>query len=1279
MKGYTSFDVSEYVLPKYEVTLVEPLKVFSGDSSFPLKVCGRYTYGKPVQGLVQATLCQKAYTYYWRLPDETVPKPRDICRNYTGQTDRTGCFSASVELSQFRPESHDHSHSIGVVATLEEAGTGVEANVTRQMYISDEAGSMNFVDSVNFYHPGYTFRGKLKALEKDGSVLKNHQVYLVINVNNTQTNQSLTTDSSGVATFSLDTTAWNGKGVSLEGRLSLQDPVYVPGKVNQYYQNAYLYLQPYYTTTKSYVKIEQLQGVLPCEQKQEVRVDYSIDDSDLGESTKVEGVIFSYYVTGKGKILLHGQKNVNSKDGGLQGSFSILLSINSDFAPRPSLVVYSLFCDGGVIADKINFEVSMCFKNPVSLAFSQQQELPGASINLELTATPGSLCAVRAVDQSVLLLRSERELSNQTLYEMFSFYGGYPYQVAEYDHCFPEGPFIDPIPLAREKRSFWIPWHDDGVDFFSFLREMGLKVLSNYKIKKPTKCRHHRPYFGNGMLAAAGSRFGAMDSPSLTSSDERILGSRPRLSSSEFQARKNFPETWLWNLYPINGSGVNQVPVTVPDTITEWKANMVCTSPSSDFSISPMVGLIAFKPFFVNLAMPYSVVRGESFPLKASVFNYLKHCIKVRKISSKEYQVQTCKDCEYISCLCADEAKTYSWNVKATKLGMVNFTITTVALNSKELCGNEPVVVPEKGQSDTLIKHLVVRPEGVLVEKSHNSLMCPEGGSTSDSLSLEVPENMVPDSARASVSVVGDIMGTALQNLDHLVQMPSGCGEQNMVLLAPIIYVLQYLESSRQLNENLKTKALGYLQTGYQKELQYKHNDGSYSAFGQSDEQGNTWLTAFVLKCFIQAKRYISIDDQNIQDGLRWMASNQQDNGCFASMGKLFHTAMKGGVDDEISLSAYVTVALLEAKMPLEDPMVKNGLDCLRKTVSSTTDVYTQALLAYVFSMAGDNAIRQLLLAKLDQQAIKSVSLNQKCKLEPSQHENSKWMGGQIYWKRKPAPTASQNPWSEPDSVRVELTSYVLLALVTAETMSQEDRGKATGIVTWLTKQRNAYGGFASTQDTVVALQALAKYAAVTYVRYGDILVTVNSDKGFQQSFHVSETNRLVLQQATLPDIPGKYIVQATGEGCGYVQTVLRYNILPLKNSKTFTLNVTAREKSCEQQTLPRVLNLSISVSYIGNRGTSNMAIIQIKMLSGFHPVQGTKSSLEQQPLVKRVETGEEYLTIYLDQLGEERQKYTVVISQEIPVKNLKPATVKVYDYYEPDEESTVEYSDPCK
>lgn len=57
-------------------------------------------------------------------------------------------------------------------------------------------------------------------------------------------------------------------------------------------------------------------------------------------------------------------------------------------------------------------------------------------------------------------------------------------------------------------------------------------------------------------------------------------------------------------------------------------------------------------------------------------------------------------------------------------------------------------------------------------------------------------------------------MGRALNNLDGLLQMPSGCGEQNMGFLAPNIYLLQYLQVTRQLTAAVRETATGYLQRG---------------------------------------------------------------------------------------------------------------------------------------------------------------------------------------------------------------------------------------------------------------------------------------------------------------------------------------------------------------------------------------------------------------------------------------------------------------------------------
>lgn len=48
--------------------------------------------------------------------------------------------------------------------------------------------------------------------------------------------------------------------------------------------------------------------------------------------------------------------------------------------------------------------------------------------------------------------------------------------------------------------------------------------------------------------------------------------------------------------------------------------------------------------------------------------------------------------------------------------------------------------------------------------------------------------------------------------------MPYGCGEQNMVLFAPNIYVLKYLNETDQLTQEIKSKAIGYLSAGESKE-----------------------------------------------------------------------------------------------------------------------------------------------------------------------------------------------------------------------------------------------------------------------------------------------------------------------------------------------------------------------------------------------------------------------------------------------------------------------------
>lgn len=87
-------------------------------------------------------------------------------------------------------------------------------------------------------------------------------------------------------------------------------------------------------------------------------------------------------------------------------------------------------------------------------------------------------------------------------------------------------------------------------------------------------------------------------------------------------------------------SGSTDTPVKVPDTITTWETEAFCLS-QQGFGLAPRQEFKVFQPFFLELTMPYSIVRGEHFELKATVFNYLSSCIMVTLHSNPAHSMLT--------------------------------------------------------------------------------------------------------------------------------------------------------------------------------------------------------------------------------------------------------------------------------------------------------------------------------------------------------------------------------------------------------------------------------------------------------------------------------------------------------------------------------------------------------------------------------------------------------------------------------------------------------------
>lgn len=119
--------------------------------------------------------------------------------------------------------------------------------------------------------------------------------------------------------------------------------------------------------------------------------------------------------------------------------------------------------------------------------------------------------------------------------------------------------------------------------------------------------------------------------------------------------------------------------------------------------------------------------------------------------------------------------------------------------------------------SDTIVKPILVQPEGFPIETTQSAFVCPKDFSDDSSIAwnLDLPQNsLVPDSARGYVSLVGDLLGPALENLENLVRLPFGCGEQNLILFTPNIHVIGYLEATRRNNPDLRRRAIRSVEKG---------------------------------------------------------------------------------------------------------------------------------------------------------------------------------------------------------------------------------------------------------------------------------------------------------------------------------------------------------------------------------------------------------------------------------------------------------------------------------
>ncbi|XP_014669249.1 PREDICTED: alpha-1-macroglobulin-like [Priapulus caudatus] len=206
---------------------------------------------------------------------------------------------------------------------------------------------------------------------------------------------------------------------------------------------------------------------------------------------------------------------------------------------------------------------------------------------------------------------------------------------------------------------------------------------------------------------------------------------------------------------------------------------------------------------------------------------------------------------------------------------------------------------------------------------------------------------------------------------------------------------------------------------------------------------------------------------------------------------------------------------------------------------------------------------------------------------------------------------------------------------------------------------------------------ALSQFASLSHGSGGVRTdVTIAEGGATDAVVHVTNDNSLVLQQIDVAAVPARVEVTATGSRCAIIQGNVFYNVFVEKRRVvTFQATIASRPQGAEC----KAWTINACGIYSGEED-SNMAVISIKMVSGFSPIKATLKKifekLDPNSPLKRYEVNGKSVDIYVNKFTPgEPICVTFDIEKYLDVEDAKPSTVRVYDYYEPEEAVSILYN----
>uniref|UniRef100_A0A452SFQ1 Complement C3 n=1 Tax=Ursus americanus TaxID=9643 RepID=A0A452SFQ1_URSAM len=1030
----TEFEVKEYVLPSFEVH-VEPAEKFyyiDDPEGLEVTITARFLYGKNVDGTAFVIFGVQDGDH--RISLLSSPQIEDG----TGEAK----LSRKVLLDGVHPSQPDalvgKSLYVSVTVVLHSGSDMVEAEYSGIAIVTSPY-QIHFTKTPKYFKPAMPFDLMVFVTNPDGSPAR----HVPVEVQGTKA-QALTQED-GVAKLTMNTP---------------KDPLPLPitvsprdGIPQSRQATSKMEAQPYTTMTNVRNYLHLSVPRLELKPGETLNVNFHLRTDSNQEQTIT---YYTYLIMNKGKILKVGRQK---REPG-QDLVVMPLTITADFIPSFRLVAYyTLIGSNGqreVVADSVWVDVKDSCMGTLVVKGGRKDErphLPGQQTILKIEGDPGARVGLVAVDKGVFVLNKKNRLTQSKVWNVVekADIGCTAGSGKDYAGVFTDAGLAlktnknlqttdrtseCPKPAARRRRSVRLMEKrlDKGG---SAARPRALaRCCKDGMRDNPMKfsCERRAQFIFHEEQEKCVKAFldccNYITQLRLNHSHDGPLGlarSESIMPEEDIVSRSQFPESWLWTIEILdepekNGISTKTMNVFLKDSITTWEILAVSLSKNKGICVADPYEVTVMQDFFIDLRLPYSVVRNEQVEIRAVLYNYQEVGeLKVELLYNPAF------------CSMATSKKRYQQTIEipAKSSVAVPYVIVPLKVGLHEV--EVKAAVYRHFISDGVKKTLkvVVRPYGRALWPSSSPVL-PAGGEQQVKVRAADLSDQVPDTdSETRILLQGTPVAQMAEDaidanrLKHLIVTPSGCGEQNMIGMTPTVIAVHYLDQTEQwekLGLEKRQESLELIKKGYTQQLAFRQANSAFAAFVK--RASSTWLTAYVVKVFSLAANLIAIDAQVLCGAVKWLIiEKQKPDGIFSEDGPVIHQEMivrgRGSGQAE------------------EGAPESHRIDRRKTTPSPGVSLFH----------CKDQRPSESTISRPD----RAVS-----------------MGGGMG-----VLSADRERWEEPGQklYSVEATSYALLALLLLK-----DFDSAPPVVRWLNEQRYYGGGYGSTQATFMVFQALAQY-----------------------------------------------------------------------------------------------------------------------------------------------------------------------------------------------------------